>query len=127
MADQERNNNVMTLGPLRLVSVNADDQGDSYFSEVHAAKPPGPDGRADERLFPLNAWQIWETTPGYFRDFKPVAEPQALAIMKGRLEVTVSDGEKRHFSRGDLIFLQDVTGKGHAVRTIGKETASVML
>src|SRR4051812_14000461 len=100
MADQQTGaNNFVTLGPLRLASVNVDDQGDSYFGVVEAADAPGPDGRApSERLFPLSAWQIWETKPGFFRDYKPVAEPQAWAVMKGRLEVTVSAGEKRHFS-----------------------------
>ena len=117
-----------TLRAIRLASVNVDEQGESYFGEVEAAEPPGADGRTPiERLFPLTSWQVWETKPGYFADFKPADAPKALAMMSGRLEVTVSTGEKRYFSRGDLFLLQDIAGKGHAIRTIGKETASVML
>ncbi len=128
MADQQIGaNNFAQLRPLKLVSVNVDDQGDSYFGEVEAADAPGPDGRANERNFPLTSWQIWETKPGFFADFKPTDAPKALAIMQGRLEVTVTAGEKRYFSRGDIFLLQDVAGKGHAIRTVGKETASVML
>lgn len=128
MAEQIASNGFGALRPIKLASVNVDEQGDSYFGEVHAADPPGPDGRTPtERLFPLASWQIWETTPGYFSDFKPVEAPKALAIMSGRLEVTVSAGERRWFSRGDIFLLQDIAGKGHAIRTIGKEKASVML
>ena len=121
------NSNFVNLKTLKLISVNVDDQGDSYFGEVEAADAPSATGRAEERNFPLTAWQLWETKPGFSRDFKPVPEPQALSIMTGRLEITTSLGEKRYFSRGDTILLQDIAGKGHAIRTIGKETASVML
>lgn len=110
---------------LKLASVFVDAAGDSYFGEVDTVQAGG--ARGGERIFDLSAWQVWETKPGFVADFKPVAEPQALAVMAGRLEVTVSTGEKRFFSRGDIFLLQDVSGTGHAVRTIGSETASVML
>ncbi len=114
---------ISELVPMRLPSVFTDANGDSYFGEVAATQP---DSTA-ERIFDLTAWQVWETKPGFQSDFKPVAEPQALAIMTGRLEVTVSTGETRYYSQGDIFLLQDTSGKGHAVRCIGKELTSVML
>jgi hypothetical protein len=39
----------------------------------------------------------------------------------------VSSGQKRYFSRGDTFLLQDVTGKGHAIRTVGPEACTAML
>lgn len=110
---------------LKLPCVFVDAAGDSYFGEVDALEAGGP--RGGERIFNLTSWQVWETKPGFVADFKPAPAPQALAIMAGRLEVTVSAGEKRFFGRGDLFLLQDVSGKGHAVRTIGSDKASVML
>jgi hypothetical protein len=47
--------------------------------------------------------------------------------MSGKLEVSVSAGDKRYFTRGDTFLLQDIRGKGHAIRTIGREPAQVML
>jgi quercetin dioxygenase-like cupin family protein len=109
---------------LRLASVNVDNQGESYFGYVEAADPPGT---PKERNFPIAYWQVWQTKPGYYADFRTVDAPKALAVMSGRLEVTVSTGETRYFSAGDTFFLQDVRGKGHAIRTIGKLATSVML
>lgn len=111
------------LRPMKLPSVFVDAAGDSYFGEVDAVEP----GSTRERKFDLTAWQVWETKPGFVSDFKPAPEAQALAIMSGRMEITVSTGEKRFFSRGDMFLLQDIRGKGHVVRTIGREPASVML
>lgn len=109
---------------MKLASVNVDSLGESYFGEVESADPPGS---PKERGIPVSSWQIWETLPSHFADFRPVESPQCLALMSGKLEITVSTGEKRYFSRGDTLLLQDVRGKGHTVRTIGKESASVML
>lgn len=114
---------ISELRPIKLSSVFVDAAGDSYFGEVDAVEP----GTTKERTFDLTSWQVWETKPGFVSDFKPAAAPQALAIMSGRLEVAVSAGEKRFFSRGDIFLLQDISGKGHAVRTIGKELTSVMV
>ncbi len=124
MAQSSPYGNIPELSPMRLVSVFFDATGESYFGEVTATDPPGSE---KEKTFALTHWQVWRTLPGYVSENKPVVEPQALAIMAGRLEVTVSAGEKRFFSRGDLFLLQDMKGKGHVIRTIGNEPASVML
>ena len=109
---------------MKLASVNVDDNGDSYFGEIETSNPPGTN---KERELPIAYWQVWETHPGYFADFKTVDAPKALAMMTGKLEVTVSSGEKRYFSRGDTFLLQDVRGTGHAIRTVGRESTQVML
>jgi hypothetical protein len=126
MADQPTTpyGNIPPLRPMKLPSLFVDANGDSYFGEVEATDPPGS---TRERIFPLTAWQVWETKPGYVAGFRPVEAPQALAVMSGRLEVTASSGEKRFVSRGDLFLLQDVRGRGHVIRTIGNQVASVML
>ncbi len=109
---------------MKLASVNVDDKGESYFGEVETANPAGSN---KEREMDVAYWQVWVTQPGHFADFKPVEEPKVLALMSGKLEITVSTGEKRYFSRGDTFLLQDLKGKGHALRTIGIEPCQVML
>ena len=46
---------------------------------------------------------------------------QFLICLKGHLEVTASDGEKRTFGPGDSVLMEDVTGKGHRTRVKGTE------
>jgi uncharacterized cupin superfamily protein len=40
--------------------------------------------------------------------------------LTGEVEITVSDGEKRHFGPGSILLAEDVTGKGHISRGVGK-------
>ena len=107
---------------MKLPSINVDENGHSYFGEVESAEK---DGR--ERNMDIASWQVWQTQPGHFADFKPMDAPTCIAMMSGKIEITVSSGEKRWFSRGDTIVLQDTTGKGHALRTVGAEPCTAML
>jgi uncharacterized cupin superfamily protein len=107
---------------MKLASINVDDQGFSYFSEVESA-----DKDDKERVMDVAYWQLWQTQPGHFVDFKPTEEPKCVVMMSGKLEITVSAGEKRYFSRGDTFLMQDISGKGHATRTIGAEPCTAMV
>lgn len=116
---------------MKIPSLNTDTRGDSYFTEVETAAPPnstvsGPFGTG-VRYVDTESWQIWEMQPGHFQDFKPNREPQCLAIMSGKIAVTASVGETRNFARGDMLLLQDLSGKGHALRAYGLEPCTVFL
>ena len=108
---------------MKLPSLNVDASGHSYFTDVESTDPTkGNQPREQEIAY----WQFWETQPGHFQNFKPSEDPCCLAVLSGKLEITSSLGERRYFSRGDLFLLQDVSGKGHAVRTYGLESCTVL-
>ena len=109
---------------MKIASLNVDDKGESYFGDVECAQEPGSNR---EREIPGAHWQIWVTQPGHFADFKPVDAPKSLAVLSGKLEITASTGEKRYFSRGDTFLLQDISGKGHAVRSLGIDECQVLM
>jgi hypothetical protein len=58
-----------------------------------------------------------------FADFPsqphPAAEPQWVVMLRGAIEVHVSDGTSRRFGPGDLVLATDTTGRGHVTLTIG--------
>ena len=56
---------------------------------------------------------------GVFEDWHPVPRRQYAVIVSGQVEVTASDGEKRRFSPGMIVLLEDTTGKGHQTRVVG--------
>src|SRR5689334_4147559 len=108
---------------MKLASLNTDANGDSYFTIVESCDPPESN---KEREQDVAYWEIWETQPGHFQDFKPSEEPRSFAVLSGKLEITSSLGERRYFSRGDTFLLQDIGGKGHAIRTYGWEVCTVL-
>jgi hypothetical protein len=59
-----------------------------------------------------------------FADFPsqphPAAEPQWVVMLRGVIEVQVSDGTSRRFAPGDLVLATDTTGRGHVTLTVGE-------
>ena len=60
------------------------------------------------RMFQANAVYDWHNAP----------QPQYIIYLNGKVEVEASDGEKRIFQDGDVLFANDTTGKGHITRTL---------
>jgi hypothetical protein len=59
-----------------------------------------------------------------FADFPsqshPASEPQWVVMLRGVIEVQVSDGTARRFGPGDLVLAADTTGRGHVTQTVGE-------
>lgn len=49
----------------------------------------------------------------------PAPREQWVVMLRGMIEVTVSDGSQRRFGPGDLLLVADTTGKGHVTAGIG--------
>ena len=118
---------------MRYVRVYATDEGDSRFEQVDVAGQPMciVDG-----LFPLLVSGPFPVRATLF-----VEEPKAAAswpahvapkrqwivVLRGRFEVTVTNGERREFGPGDIILAEDTVGKGHCTRFITDDVAVVMI
>jgi hypothetical protein len=54
--------------------------------------------------------------------FHPAPRKQFLLILQGTLQIEASNGEKRDFSPGTIVLLEDIAGtRGHISRVIGAE------
>jgi hypothetical protein len=49
----------------------------------------------------------------------PAPREQWVVLVRGVLEVEVSDGTRRRFGPGDLLYVTDTTGRGHVTRAVG--------
>lgn len=49
----------------------------------------------------------------------PAPVQQWVIMLRGTIEVTVSDGARRRFGPGDLVLAADTTGTGHVTTGIG--------
>ena len=45
-------------------------------------------------------------------------QPYVVIVLSGEGEVATSDGEARRFHPGEVLFCNDLTGKGHVTRAI---------
>lgn len=98
--------------------IYADDNGESHFDDVSIElseadfAPPAPPAFVSG---PQTAIQMmfFSAPAGWDGTWHPTPKRQFMAVLKGEFEVEVSDGETRVFVPGELVLLEDLTGKGH--------------
>ena len=102
---------------MKATAIDTDENGVSRFSDfaIHL-NAAGEIGRLSKRM-PADGVIFRETEETYDYDWHPVPQRQFIIMLEGELEVEVGDGEKRHFSAGDVMLFEDTTGQGHRSRT----------
>jgi hypothetical protein len=55
-------------------------------------------------------------------DWHTAPRKQFAINMSGTLEVEISDGSRHRIGQGDLVYLEDITGKGHVTRVLSPVT-----
>jgi hypothetical protein len=119
----------MNASYVRLFS---DDQGESHFQDVqvdlHTVEfaPTIPPLHVSEEI-EATATSFFGGRTGWESDWHPSSGRHLFAVLTGTWEVTASDGEVRTFSCGDVLLVEDTTGKGHASRVISEEDSLSLL
>lgn len=75
------------------------------FVGVLATAPPSP--------------VVFLRSSGFDSEPHPAPRMQWVVMVRGAIEIEVSDGSRRTFRPGDLLLLEDVTGRGHTTYTVG--------
>ncbi|WP_115855355.1 cupin domain-containing protein [Kushneria indalinina] len=69
-----------------------------------------------------------ETAPDYAHDWHNAPQRQYILMLDGSVDVTVSSGETRRLSTGDILLCEDTTGRGHVSRAVnGQPRRSVFV
>jgi len=112
-----------TLTLVMYHRIYVDTQGDSHFDVVtveqslaHAAPPAAPFYVSEDR--PASKYRFYTFEPGWIGELHPCPTRQFLALMSGAVEMETTDGTVRRFGPGDLVLLEDTSGRGHVTRNI---------
>lgn len=113
-----------TLARMTYHRVFADAQGGSHLDTVTveqrlaaAAPPAAPFYVSEDR--PASSYRFYSFEPGWIGEPHPAPARQFLALLSGAVEVETTDGTIRRFGPGDLVLLEDTSGRGHVTRKIG--------
>ena len=102
----------------KVTRVYADNEGESRFEDVFI---PLYDGGAIGFLSAgeaVDSIVFRKVVAQYDYDFHNAPARQYIALMDGEIEVETSLGEKRVFHPGDVLLVEDTTGKGHRSRNL---------
>jgi hypothetical protein len=62
-----------------------------------------------------------EVEPTYDYDFHNAPQKQYIILLDGGIEIETSLGELRRFEPGDILLVEDTTGRGHRTRNLRPE------
>jgi hypothetical protein len=103
---------------MSLVRVYSDENGDSHFQDVEVdLKDSGIVGKLSDEVR-VKGLMFREVAPSYDWDFHCAPQRQYIILLDGEIEIETSLGEKRKFRGGDVLLVEDTTGKGHKTRNL---------
>lgn len=103
---------------MKVTRVFPDPTGETHFGEVDIElKEAGIIGSLSEPI-PAQSIIFRTNEPEYDYDWHCAPARQLVVLLDGVIEIEVSDGEKRTFCGGDILLVEDVTGKGHRTRHV---------
>ena len=111
---------------MHYTRVYADERGESCFEVVEWATETR---QAAESDLVARISAAFDVRGAYLRE--PLTEaspvphnapsPLFIVMLRGRCSIEVSTGETREFGPGEIVLVEDTTGKGHTTRRVGDE------
>ena len=101
-----------------LVRIYSGEDGQSHFEELDF--PTGPAGRSPLQEAKGISFSRFE--PGQFMDWHNAPRRQYVITLSGQVEIGIGDGTVRKLGPGDVLLAEDLTGRGHTTRVVGKQT-----
>jgi len=109
---------------MKFMRMYADEHGETHFGvhdlprhDAALGPPPNPVGSMTDRI-PVSSMVTYSAPAGTGATWHTAPQPYICIVLSGEGEVVASDGTTRRVVAGDLIFFDDVTGKGHITRAI---------
>ena len=95
-----------------------DEHGESHFQDVDVPLDESSRaGRLSARL-PATGIIFREVPPDYDLDWHPAPRRQYIINLDAGVQITASDGEARTIGAGEVILVEDTTGKGHLSKAV---------
>jgi hypothetical protein len=101
-----------------ITRVYSDETGESHFEAMQMPlTDSGPIGYLSAAL-PVKEIIFREVEPTYDYDFHIAPRRQYVLLLDGGIEIETSTGDTRNFAAGEVILVEDTTGKGHRTRNL---------
>ena len=109
---------------MKLPRIYSDEQGETHIGtreipqhEARVGPPPNPLGQMTD-IEAVSAFFMFSAPAGTEVPSHNAPQPYICIVLSGEGEVTTSDGATLRLRPGELIFCDDVSGKGHITRAI---------
>ena len=106
---------------MKITRLYTSPDGESHFEDVEI--PLHDAGKIGRLSSPQSATGIIfrETDADYDYNWHTAPQKQYIIMLDGEIEIQVSDGATRRFRGGDVLLVEDTTGRGHKSRTVDRK------
>ena len=113
---------------MRIHNLYTDASGQSHFRDIEVEWVEERRGSKLSKRLPANGIIFRETQAEHYIDWHPAPRRQYIINLDGGVEITASDGEKRVIGAGEVLLVEDVSGKGHLSKAVnGKMRHSIFV
>ena len=103
---------------MRIHNLYKDADGESHFRDIEVAWVAEQNfSRLSARL-PATGIIFRETSGDYDLDWHPAPRRQYIINLDGAVQITASDGETRIIGAGEVLLVEDTSGKGHLSKAV---------
>jgi hypothetical protein len=113
---------------VRIHNLYADADGQSHFRDIEVEWVQElPGGKLSARR-QATGIIFRETAGDYDLDWHPAPRRQYIVNLDAGVEITASDGERRVIGAGEVLLVEDTTGKGHLSKAVsGQARRSIFI
>jgi hypothetical protein len=104
---------------MRIHNLFADAHGETHFRDIEVTWVEQQEFSKFSGRLPATGIIFRETSGDYDLDWHPAPRRQYIINLEGAVQITASDGESRIIAAGEVILVEDTTGKGHLSKAVG--------
>lgn len=117
---------------MKYLRLYADADGESHFEEMQTEYAPvvyAPPAPAFGVSQPVEATQYVRVRfpAGWDSELHPAPQRQLFVMLSGQFEGQASDGSATTFHPGDMVLMEDTTGRGHSARVVGEQEVLALM
>jgi hypothetical protein len=103
---------------MRIHNLYTDASGESHFRDIQVEwVEETRAGKLSKRL-PASGIIFRQVPPTYDLDWHPAPRRQYIINLDAGVRITASDGESRVIGAGEVILVEDTTGRGHLSKAV---------
>jgi len=106
---------------MKLTRLYTGSDGESHFEDVDIPLDNVKGAQRMSEIKKATGIIFRETSGEYDLDFHNAPRRQFIINLEGQVELFVGDGTSRVFGPGDILLVEDTTGRGHASRAVNNQ------
>lgn len=104
---------------MRIHNIYVDAIGETHWRDIEVEWVEQQNFSKLSARLPANGIIFRETSGDYDLSWHPAPRRQYIINLEGGVKITASDGEAREIGAGEVILVEDISGKGHLSQSIG--------